>query len=209
MAENPCVSQTHTRISWYFLPGTSDRISWAIKFVPEWEWFAETVSWSPQRNVDMHREKQASVESYGRSRMILFFVKFARTIRMINVATKIIAVGSGTRERSLWIYLSHSEALLWWLPIAALFISYLPTYLTVSRTDIVFHGITSPWNNKNTHTNNPCPIRVLWSSSPWARFAVDCCATRVLGRTGEGMWLPSRGGAKKGKFFEWQKFGFL
>ena len=49
----------------------------------------------------MRREKQASVESYGRSRMILFFVKFARTIRMINVASKITAVGSGTRERSL------------------------------------------------------------------------------------------------------------
>ena len=51
----------------------------------------------------MHREKQARVERYGTSKMF-FFVKSARTIRMIHVSTKIIAGGSAGQENEVYEY---------------------------------------------------------------------------------------------------------
>jgi len=52
----------------------------------------------------MHREKQASVESHGTIRTIFFFVKSARTIKMIHVLTKIIAVRSAGQENEVCEY---------------------------------------------------------------------------------------------------------
>ena len=135
----------------------------------------------------MHREKQASVERYRTSEMFFFFVKSTRTIRMIHVSTKIIAGGSAGQENEVYEYTFPIAMPCSSGPLYSCVIRYPPTYLAVSGTDTVFHGIASPRHNKNAHTNNPCPIRVLWASFPWARFAVGYCTTRVLGRNSESM----------------------